>query len=436
MNRLENILNNFRLLAALLAPLFCSSLAMGAVHFKAEEIVPTSISPRNNQVIPVTLITAEMLQPLELDKATRKKLKTALMHRENYIRAKQASTPKQRLKDLLQKRDAARDAVLPELYSLDLTGSSTIARILLEWDQASVIYEEDVAYYKTALKRFKSCKADCREPVKPFPEYGDLVAGLEDSMPSDDEPRMQVYNLYLRGIFYESLKDEVGAVSAYGEATQIGNARLIPEIHMRIGDLETAIGNYEAAAHQYESVSFGEYYADSRVKQAWAYRQVRDCKNVLKVAARFRHTVTAQADQKRLSPEMLRYETECAAFYLRMDEVVKYDPAGVSLIEREIKSLKQARNRRGARHVVKQDFGICLADALQNQFEVTELGLNLAGTTRDPVLTWVGAVEGVESDVPEPEEVYAANIAACMARRLELLSSVTKLSGSVRLIVP
>ncbi len=436
MNRLSNIRNNVGTLAALVVPVLCSSLALGAVHFKSEAITPESPTPRKNQVIPVTLITAEMLEPLELDKAARKKLEAALMHRENYIRAKQAKTPAQRLKQLLQKRDVSRDAILPELYSLELSGSSTIARSLLEWDQASVIYEEDVAYYKSELKRFKSCKAECQEPVKPFPEYGDLIAGLEDSMPAEDEPRMQVYNLYLRGIFYEALEDEVGAVAAYGEAVQIGNARLIPEIHTRIGDLEMRIGNYQAAAHQYESVSFGEYYADSRVKQAWAYAQLRDCKNVLKVAARFRHTVTSQADQKRLGPEMLRYETECAAFHLRMDEVVKYDPAGVSLIEREIKSLKQARNRKGARSVVKKDFGICLADALQNQFEVTELMLNLAGTTRDPKLTWAGADPEVESDIPEPEEVYAANIAACMARRLEMLSGVTGLSGSVRLIVP
>ena len=100
------------------------------------------------------------------------------------------------------------------------------------------------------------------------------------------------------------------------------------------------------------------------------------------------------------------------------------------------KSLKKARSRKGARSIVKQDFGICLADALQNQFEVTELALNLAGTTRDPELTWAGADADVESDVPEPEEVYAANIAACMARRLEMLPVVTRLSGSVRLIVP
>ena len=133
---------------------------------------------------------------------------------------------------------------------------------------------------------------------------------------------------------------------------------------------------------------------------------------------------------------MLQYETECAAFYLRMDEVVKYDPAGVSLIEREMKSLQEARRRRGVRAVVRHDFGICLADALQNQFEVTELALNLAGTTRDPKLTWAGASSEADSDVPEPEEVYAANIAACMARRLEMLPSVTGLSGSVRLLVP
>ena len=338
MNRLANMQNNFRTLAVLGATFLCSSLALGGVHFKAEEIMPQSPSPRKNQVIPVTLITAEMLQPLEIDKSIRKKLETALMHRENYIRAAQAKAPGKRLKELLEKRDTSRDAVLSELYSIELSGSATIARSLLEWDQARVIYEEDVAYYKTSLKRFKSCKAQCEEPVKPYPEYGDLIAGLEDTMPPEDEPRMQVYNLYLRGIFYEALDDEVGAVAVYGEAIQIGHARLIPEIHTRIGDLELGIGNYAAAAHQYESVSFGEYYADSRVKQAWAYRQLRDCKNVLKVAARFRHTVTAQADQKRLGSEMLGYETECAAFYLRMDEVVQYDPAGVSLIEREIKS--------------------------------------------------------------------------------------------------
>ena len=368
-----------------------SSLALGAVHFKAEEIIPKSFSPRESVTIPVTLITAEMLAPLELDKPLREKLEAALVHRENYILAKKAKAPTARIGKLLGKRDASREAVMSELYSLELTGSSAIARSLLEWDQASVIYEEDVAYYNQAMKTFKSCKAQCEEPVKPFPEYGDLIAGLEDTMPSDDEPRLQVYNLYLRGIFYEALEDEVGAVAAYGQAVQIGQARLIPEIHTRIGDLEMGIGNYKAAAHQYESVSFGEYYADSRVKQAWAFRQLRDCKNVLKVAARFRHTVTAQADQKRLGPEMLQYETECAAFYLRMDEVVKYDPAGVSLIEREMKSLQEARRRRGVRAVVRHDFGICLADALQNQFEVTELALNLAGTTRDPKLTWAGA---------------------------------------------
>jgi hypothetical protein len=225
-------------------------------------------------------------------------------------------------------------------------------------------------------------------------------------------------------------------VSVYGKAIQIGQARLIAEIHTRIGDLESGIGNYEAAAHQYESVAFGEYYAQSRVKQAWVYRQLNDCKNVLKVAARFRHTVSSDAEQKRFGAEMLRYETECAAFYLRMDEVVKIDPEGVSLVEHEIKVLQERRRRQGSHAVVKNDFRICLADALQNPFEVSQWSLNLAGTTRDPELTWAGASDTVDSDIPQPEEVYTANIAACMARRLEMFPVVTTLSGSVTLIVP
>ena len=84
MNRLSNIRNNFGTLTALVVPLLCSSLALGAVHFKSEAITPEAPSPRKNQVIPVTLITAEMLEPLELDKEPRKKLEAALMHRENY----------------------------------------------------------------------------------------------------------------------------------------------------------------------------------------------------------------------------------------------------------------------------------------------------------------------------------------------------------------
>jgi len=410
--------------------------AVAGVRFSGEELTPKPVDSRKNQTIPHTLMTLEMLSPLEIEKGLLGRLEAALMARENLIRAQVAKANSKRIKILTQKRDAARQKILPELYEQTLVGSSAIARSLLEWDESQIIYEEDLSYYQKTLKRFKACKADCEEPEKPFPEYGELIAGLEDSMPPEDEPRMQVYNLYLRGLLYEASADEVGAVGVYGEAVQTGNSRLIPEIHTRIGDLERSIGNYKAAAYQYESVAFGEYYAESRVKQAWVYRQLTDCKNVLKVAARFRHTVSSEADQKRFASEMLQYEVECAAYYLRMDEVVEFDPAGVSLIEYEVKKLKEARRRQGSRTVVRDDFRTCLSDALQNSFEVTELSLKLAGTTRSPEFTWSGSSEVGDVDVAEPEEVYAANIASCMARRLEMFPMVTALSGSVTLVVP
>jgi tetratricopeptide (TPR) repeat protein len=413
-----------------------STPGWAGVSFSGEELTPKTPEPRKSLIIPVALITLEMLEPLDVSKSIRGRLKTALLDREKMVLAHQAGTSAKELKVLRAKRDASRQAVLPDLYTQELQGSSAIALSLLEWDEAQLIYEEDLAYYHKDLKRFSACKPECDEPEKPFPVYGDLIASLEENMPPEDEEPMQVYNLYLRGLLYEASGDEVGAVSVYGKAIQIGQARLIAEIHTRIGDLESGIGNYEAAAHQYESVAFGEYYAQSRVKQAWVYRQLNDCKNVLKVAARFRHTVSSDAEQKRFGAEMLRYETECAAFYLRMDEVVKIDPEGVSLVEHEIKVLQERRRRQGSHAVVKNDFRICLADALQNPFEVSQLSLNLAGTTRDPELTWAGASDTVDSDIPQPEEVYTANIAACMARRLEMFPVVTTLSGSVTLIVP
>jgi tetratricopeptide (TPR) repeat protein len=413
-----------------------STSGWAGVSFNGEQLTPKTPEPRKSQAIPVALITFEMLQPLEVAKPIQARLKAALVDRENLFLAEQAGSSAKKLKALRMKRDVSRQAVLSDLYTEELEGSSMIARSLLDWDEAQLIYEEDLAYYRKDLKRYAACKPKCEAPEKPYPDYGDLIATLEENMPRDDEERLQVYNLYIRGLLYEASGDEVGAVSAYGKALQIGQARLIAEIHTRIGDLESGIGNYEAAAHQYESVSFGEYYAESRVKQAWVYRQLNDCNNVLKVAARFRHTVSSQAEQKRFGPEMLKYETECAAFYLRMEQVVKIDPEGVSLVEQEVKALQESRRRQGSKTVVKNDFRICLADALQKPFEVSQLSLNLAGTTRDPELTWAGAADSADPDITQPEEVYAANIASCMARRLEMLPVVTKLSGSVTLIVP
>lgn len=432
-------LNMQKHLSAITAAIVISALSApgwAGVSFNGEELTPKTPDPRKNQTIPAALITLEMLQPLDVSQSIRLRLETALLDREKMVLAQQAGTSAKKLKVLRVKRDASRQAVLSDLYTQELQGSSAIALSLLEWDEAQLIYEEDLAYYRKDLKRFAACKPKCQEPEKPFPEYGDLIASLEENMPPEDEEPMQVYNLYLRGLLYEASGDEVGAVSVYGKALQIGQARLIAEIHTRIGDLESGIGNYQAAAHQYESVAFGEYYAESRVKQAWVYRQLNDCKNVLKVAARFRPTVSSEAEQKRFGAEVLGYETQCAAFYLRMDEVVKIDPEGLSLVEHEIKVLKEKRRREGSRAVVKSDFRICLADALQNPFEVSQLSLNLAGTTRDPEFTWAGASDTVDSDIPQPEEVYTANIAACMARRLEMFPLVTTLSGSVTLIVP
>jgi len=413
-----------------------SASAWAGVNFNDEEITPKKPDSRKTQAIPAALITLKMLKPLDVSGSIKARLQTALLDREKFVLAKQAGESAKKLKTLRTKRDASRQGVLSDLYTQELQSSAMIARSLLDWDEAQLIYEEDLVYYRKDLKQYSACKPNCEEPEKPFPDYGDLIATLEDNMPRDDEERLQVYNLYLRGLLYEASGDEVGAVSAYGKALQIGQARLIAEIHTRIGDLESGIGNYQAAAHQYESVAFGEYYAESRVKQAWVYRQLNDCKNVLKVAARFRHTVSSAAEQKRFGREMLKYETECAAFYLRMDEVVKIDPEGVTLVEREIKLLKEARRRQGSRAVVKDDFRICLADALQNPFEVSQLSLKLAGTTRDPEFTWAGASDADDPDVSQPEEVYAANIASCMARRLEMFPEVTTLSGSVTLVVP
>ena len=323
-------------------PLFMASTPLWAgVHFSNEQIIPATSMARETPTIAYTFLLTEKLVPFEVEASLRAGLTKTLNTRDALRAALKEDQPSQRIKGLRNAYDELRQAYLPKLFGLPLKGSAAIARSLLEWDEARLIFDEDELYYRQSMRTFRNCRADCVKPEKPFPEYGDILHGLIEGMPPEDEPRMQVYNLYLRGLLLQESGDEVLAVAVYREAIQIGQSRLIPEIHMRLANLAASIGNFSAAAQEYGAVAFGEYYAQSRVGQAWAYGQNRDCENVLKTAARFRHTVSSEADQKRFGREVLQYETDCAANYLRMSQVVEYDPAGVSIIEQEITASKR-----------------------------------------------------------------------------------------------
>ncbi|SVE12126.1 uncharacterized protein METZ01_LOCUS464980, partial [marine metagenome] len=249
----------------------------------------------------------------------------------------------------------------------------------------------------------------------------DVLGGLADSLPSEHASKLLVASYYLQGLLFEAQGDEVGAVEMFASALESGDSKLVSVIQQHLGDLEVRAGNFGRAATYFGSVTEGKYYARAVLKHAWVQWRQGGCREVVRLTAKFRHTVSSEAQQARYRDTVIDYEVDCAAYELRDEDVVALDPKGVSQVRGAIADLERSRGLRGLSTIVQEDLGTCLTRARERDSDFPTTQVLLAGTTAAPELRWKRP-EQTESDsepyYDEPESKLVSFMESCVAKRL------------------
>ena len=356
--------------------------------------------------------------PVALRQRTERALSTHWVMREAEMRGQGEPG----LVELRKAASLARQAVLSELEAAALQGSAAIVRALLQEGLVEELFREDQVYYREQLAQFKVCKEDCREPIEPLADFNEVIGGLSDALATEHDSKLMVANYYLQGLLFEAQGDEVGAVEMFSAALESGDSKLVSVVQQHLGDLEVRAGNYERAANYYGSVTEGKYYARAVLKHAWVQWRRGICRDVVRLTAKFRHTVSSKVQQAQFKDTVLAYEVDCAAYELRDEDVVALDPKGVSQVRGAIEELERVRAGRGLSSILKEDFGRCLSRARDKNLNFPTTQVTLGGTTAAPELRWKRPeADQVEEDglYEEPESQLVIFMESCIAKRLE-----------------
>lgn len=215
--------------------------------------------------------------------------------------------------------------------------------------------------------------------------------GIFEKLPTliEKEPNAEVAQLmaYLLGILYEDSGNTPKAKQFFLAALEEAESGLLPEIYFRLGRIHLFENRYPQAERSFKRVVHGEFFAHALSKLAWTQAQGGKCLEVMKTAARFRMEVIAEESKEHFLKGIEALEIQCTKEGVRLEEVERLDPRGITPIREGLKRLRRQARSRGSRTNFIQVLSQCYLETSEEQPHSTNLRLKLGGTLQAPKLT-------------------------------------------------